>query len=216
MVHLLYHHCYTNHMNSLRFIVAIGWIIFWVYWIISATRSKKEVSFNIRQFMAIRIVIWPLAIGLVLVINHLNSLKSHYQALSSNRAVAAASLIIFLAGLIIAVWARVNLGRNWGMPMTQKQNPELVTSGPYAYIRHPIYTGMMLMMLGSFLIVNIYWLIVFIIGSVYCIYSAFAEEKFMMQQFPKVYPSYKAKTKMLIPFVFWVPILDQLYVLKSS
>ena len=58
------------------------------------------------------------------------------------------------------------------------------------------------MALGSFLEVNIYWLIVFIIAAVLFIYSAVAEEKLMMKLFPKVYPSYKAKTKMLIPFVF--------------
>jgi len=189
-------------MHSLRVIIAIGWIIFWLYWIISATRSKKEARFNIRQFVAIRIVIWPLAIALVLVINHLRSFKRHYEALTSNHVVLAGSFIIFLIGLFIAVWARINLGKNWGMPMTKKQNPELVTSGPYSYIRHPIYTGMLLMVLGSFLAINIYWLIVLIVASIYFIYSAFAEEKLMMQQFPKVYPSYKAKTKMLIPFVF--------------
>src|SRR5271170_685252 len=146
-------------MHFLRIIFSVGWILFWLYWIISATKSKKVASFNIKQFAAIRIVIWPVAIALVLVINHLHSLKIHYQALTSNHVVLAGSFIIFLIGLLVAVWARINLGKNWGMPMTKKQNPELVTSGPYAHIRHPIYTGMLLMALASFFVVNIYWLI---------------------------------------------------------
>ncbi|HVO86737.1 MAG TPA: isoprenylcysteine carboxylmethyltransferase family protein [Candidatus Binatia bacterium] len=190
-------------MRHLTFIIAIGWIIFWIYWIVSARQSKIGTPTNIGQFFAVRLAIWPLAILLALVFNHLpDSLKNHYQNEIHNHAVMATGFLIFLLGFIIAIWARRHLGKNWGMPMTKKQAPELVTSGPYSYIRHPIYTGILLMVLGSFLIVNMYWLIVFIIASVYFIYSAFAEEKLMMQQFPKVYPSYKAKTKMLIPLVF--------------
>jgi protein-S-isoprenylcysteine O-methyltransferase Ste14 len=86
--------------------------------------------------------------------------------------------------------------------MTQKQDPELVTSGPYRYIRHPIYTGILLAALGSSISVSIFWLVFFVISGVYFIYSANVEEKLMMKEFPKTYPTYKAKTKMLIPFIF--------------
>jgi protein-S-isoprenylcysteine O-methyltransferase Ste14 len=190
-------------MHALTFIIAIGWIIFWLYWIISAFGSKKETHSNLKQFFRIRIVIWPIAIALVIVLKSLpSSLKNHYQSAINNRIVMSVGFLIFLLGFIIAIWARRHLGKNWGMPMAQKQGPELITSGPYAYIRHPIYTGLLLMAFGSFLIVNMYWLIVFIIAAVFFIYSAFAEEKLMTKQFPKIYQSYKAKTKMLIPFVF--------------
>jgi protein-S-isoprenylcysteine O-methyltransferase Ste14 len=47
-----------------------------------------------------------------------------------------------------AVWARLHVGRNWGMPMTQRAEPELVTSGPYRFVRHPIYSGLLTAMLG--------------------------------------------------------------------
>ena len=58
------------------------------------------------------------------------------------------------------------------------------------------------MALGSAIDINVQWFVVFIVGCVYFVYSAFAEEKLMTQQFPKVYPAYKAKTKMLVPFIF--------------
>jgi len=192
-------------MHSLTFIIAIGWIIFWLYWIASARGSKKGTHShaNLKQFIRIRIVTFPIAVALVILFKNLpDSLKNHYQNAINNHLVLTAGLLMFLIGFMLAISARRCLGKNWGMPMTEKQNPELVTSGPYAYIRHPIYTSILLMVLGSFFIVNIYWLIVFIIASVFFIYSALAEEKLMTQQFPKVYPSYKAKTKMLIPFVF--------------
>ena len=88
------------------------------------------------------------------------------------------------------------------MPMTQKVDPELVTAGPYKYIRHPIYSGILLAVIGSVLGSGEYWLLFFILAGLYFVYSAVVEEKLMTKQFPKVYPSYKNKTKMLIPFVF--------------
>jgi protein-S-isoprenylcysteine O-methyltransferase Ste14 len=189
-------------MRFLTIIVSIGWIIFWFYWIISALGSKKTVRLNVKQFVGIRIALFPLVVVLALVFNRLpDSLKSHYQVFNNNHAVLALGFIIFFIGLFTAVWARVYLGKNWGMPMTQKQTPELVTSGPYGYIRHPIYTGILLMALGSFFDVNMYWLLVFIVAAVFFIYSAIAEERLMMGQFPKVYPAYKSRTKMLIPFI---------------
>ena len=86
---------------------------------------------------------------------------------------------------------RVYLGRNWGMPMTRKADPELVTSGPYHKIRHPIYTGIILAMVGTTIAVSLYWLVaVFVIGA-YFIYSAVVEERSMTQLFPDTYPAYK-------------------------
>jgi protein-S-isoprenylcysteine O-methyltransferase Ste14 len=190
-------------MRFLVFIISIGWIIFWLYWIVSAFGNKKETHTNLKQFIRIRIIIIPITVALVIIFKSLPSaLKNHYQNVIDNHVVMSAGFLIFLLGFTVAVWARRHLGKNWGMPMAQKRSPELITTGPYAYIRHPIYTGILLMALASFLIVNMYWLIVLIVAAVFFIYSAVAEEKLMTKQFPKIYPSYKAKTKMLIPFVF--------------
>ncbi len=107
-----------------------------------------------------------------------------------------------LVGFGFAVWARIHIGRNWGMPMSLRQDHELVTSGPYAYIRHPIYTGIMLAMIGSVLAVGVLWLLLFVLYFVYFIISARTEERMMIAQFPDTYPAYRRRTKMLIPFVF--------------
>ncbi len=110
-------------------------------------------------------------------------------------------VVLFAAGLGLAVWARIYLGRNWGMPMTRKDEPELVTSGPYRFVRHPIYSGLLLGILGSALATSVYWLIGLVVVGAYFIYSAKVEEGLMTENFPAQYPGYKAKTKMLIPFV---------------
>ena len=108
---------------------------------------------------------------------------------------------LVVCGLATAVSARLALGRNWGMPMTEKREPELVTSGPYRFVRHPIYSGILLGFAGTALATNVYWLIVFGVCLVYFVYSARVEEGLMTSSFPSAYPTYRARTKMLIPFV---------------
>ena len=111
-------------------------------------------------------------------------------------------LAVFLLGLALAIWARVYLGRNWGMPMSQKADPELVTTGPYGSNRHPIYSGIILAMIGTTIAVSLYWLVAVVLLGAYFVYSAIAEERFMASRFPDSYPEYKRSTKMLIPFIF--------------
>jgi protein-S-isoprenylcysteine O-methyltransferase Ste14 len=65
-----------------------------------------------------------------------------------------------------------------------------------------IYSGILLMSLGSFFDVNYYWLLVFMVAAVYFVFSAAVEERYMGKQFPDAYPKYKKHTKMLVPFVF--------------
>jgi protein-S-isoprenylcysteine O-methyltransferase Ste14 len=108
---------------------------------------------------------------------------------------------VFLLGLAIAVWARVNLGRNWGTPMSQKVDPELVTTGPYRYIRHPIYSGIILAAIGTTIASSLYWIVVVVFLGAYFIYAATVEERIMGRLFPESYPRYKRSTKMLVPFL---------------
>lgn len=154
-----------------------------------------------RQFFGVRIFIIVLAIILFRVYNMQNYSFENTRA-TNDELVLTVGFIMFLSGLALAIWARIYLGKNWGMPMTQKEDPELVRSGPYSYIRHPIYTGILLAIIGSVVAGGLFWLVFLIITAPYFIYSAVIEERLMMEQFPKVYPSYKGKTKMLIPFVF--------------
>ncbi|HTQ08904.1 MAG TPA: isoprenylcysteine carboxylmethyltransferase family protein, partial [Fimbriimonadaceae bacterium] len=104
-------------------------------------------------------------------------------------------------GMAFAVWARVNLGANWGVPMTMRAEPELVKTGPYRQVRHPIYTGILLALLGSIPVAGRFWIPVFAVCLVYFVYSAIEEEKLMTREFPEQYPEYRKRTKMFIPYV---------------
>jgi protein-S-isoprenylcysteine O-methyltransferase Ste14 len=167
------------------------WAVFWICWLLAAAGAKRSVRTS--RFR------WPglLALGAIALVR----LFKLGTVTVSSPVLQVVGLILFAAGLGLAVWARVYLGRNWGMPMTERAEPELVTSGPYRFVRHPIYSGILLALLGTALATNLYWLIVLVVLGAYFAYSATVEERLMTTSFPRDYPSYKAHTKMLIPFV---------------
>ena len=92
--------------------------------------------------------------------------------------------VLFVAGLALAIWASVLLGRNWGMPMTLKDEPELVTSGPYRIIRHPIYTGILLAVLGTAIATYVFVFVIFAVMAVYFSFSARVEDRLMATVVP--------------------------------
>jgi protein-S-isoprenylcysteine O-methyltransferase Ste14 len=180
-------------MAALRTFVAVVWVLFWVYWLVSAMGVKH----GSRRFEGGRI---PALLTAALVLVLLRVLKAGSLAIHS-LAVASLGLVLLLAGIGLAVWARVHLGRNWGMPMTQKDEPELVTSGPYRFVRHPIYSGILLAFLGTALVTSLYWLLAFVVFGAYFIYAAKIEEGTLASTFPEAYARYCARTKMLVPFL---------------
>jgi protein-S-isoprenylcysteine O-methyltransferase Ste14 len=110
-------------------------------------------------------------------------------------------LVLVTAGLGLAIWARVHIGRNWGLPMSRKADPELVVSGPYGVIRHPIYAGVLLAQLGSAIGVTIFWALPLAIFGAYFIRCARREEVMLRAQFPQAYAEYASRTWMILPFV---------------
>jgi protein-S-isoprenylcysteine O-methyltransferase Ste14 len=183
-------------MKAIDAIIGVGWIVFWVYWLIMATTAKAGRS-RWTQFAAIRVG----AIIIILLLIRLRVVKGHGAAPTDNPWLLGIGLAIFVLGLALAVWARVYLGRNWGMPMSQKADPELVTTGPYRRVRHPIYSGIILAMVGTAIAVSVYWLAAVVIAGAYFLFSAVMEERTMAKTFPAAYPPYKHATKMLIPYV---------------
>jgi protein-S-isoprenylcysteine O-methyltransferase Ste14 len=179
-------------MNTLHTAIAIAWLIFWVYWFASAVGVKEGRASRRRV---------PLnGVTIVAVLLLLRVLHGGNFAVDS-APLEAIGVVLFASGIALAVWARVHLGRNWGMPMTQKAEPELITSGPYRLVRHPIYSGLILAVLGTALVSNLLGLIIAAAMGGYFYYSASVEERNLTATFPTAYPAYRASTKMLIPFV---------------
>jgi protein-S-isoprenylcysteine O-methyltransferase Ste14 len=177
---------------KLEVVVAVVWGVFWVGWMLAALTATR--GFRTRRARAPSLLV-------VVAFLVLRSFSAHGGTIQSPP-VRALGLVLLAAGLGLAVWARVYLGRNWGMPMTEKERPELVTSGPYRFVRHPIYSGLLLAMLGSALAATLFWLVILVGLGGYFIYSARVEERLMTSAFPEAYSAYRASSKMLIPFVF--------------
>lgn len=178
------------------------WVAFLVYWALTGLRAKKTARDPSSAATAgIRIAV-VLAVYVVWRSTPITAFASRFAGLGiSTTSGDIMGLILCICGLAFAVWARRHIGRNWGMPMTLKENPALVTTGPYALVRHPIYTGWMVAMVGSALIGGLAWFVPLIILFAYFVYSAKQEERLMLRTFPNEYPAYMSRTKMLIPFV---------------
>ncbi|GAA1573628.1 hypothetical protein GCM10009804_32850 [Kribbella hippodromi] len=130
------------------------------------------------------------------MLNRLGVLRGHRLTTSPWRVGLGLALLV----LGFCIWARVHIGRNWGTPMTQKNEPELVTSGPYRLVRHPIYSGILVAAIGTAVALSWTWLTIVALAAIYFIYSATVEERYLTEQFPDAYPPYKRTTKMLVPF----------------
>ncbi len=181
-------------MRVVDIVITVGWVVFWIYWLAMSAGAKTGRT-RWGQFAGIRV-------GLIIVLLLLLRLKLLKGHVVHSPLLLGIGLAIWALGLALAVWARVYIGRNWGMPMSRKDSPELVTTGPYRRIRHPIYSGIVLAMIGTTVAVSLYWLTAVVLIGGYFIFSAVNEERYMTEQFPDSYPAYKRSTKMLIPFIF--------------
>jgi protein-S-isoprenylcysteine O-methyltransferase Ste14 len=118
-------------------------------------------------------------------------------------AFAAAGLALTVAGCAFAIWARMTLGANWSGRATVKANHELVTRGPYALARHPIYSGLLLALAGTALAIGLWrGLVGFMVILLLLMVKMSQEERLMIEAFPLEYPAYRQRVRALIPGVF--------------
>ena len=107
-----------------------------------------------------------------------------------------------VAGTALVFWAQFSLGCNWVPGIGTHRSHKLIMTGPYQWIRHPIYTGILLASIGTAVALSWAWLIAVALAGVYFSYSAMVEERNLTEQFPDTYPAYRRSTKMILPFMF--------------
>ena len=190
-------------MSLYRWIIAALWLLFVAYWAVAAVGTKRNAGRRRwRSEIGLRLVVILLIVA-VLQSRSLRQFLAETQRSASHSSVLGwTGVALCVLGFSLAINARRHLGRNWGLPMSRKEQPELVTSGPYALIRHPIYTGLILAMLGSAIGVNFFWALLLVPVGAYFIYSARREETVMLQLFPEQYVAYMSRTGMLAPRPF--------------
>lgn len=177
------------------------WVVFLVIWAIGAARTKQTKR---QQSDASQVVQRGLAAAgaILLFAPRLGVGWLDAGLLPDSDELAYTGLALTFAGIAFAVWARFALGRNWSAVVTIKQDHELIRSGPYALVRHPIYTGMLLGIAGTALAFDqVRSLLAFVSVTMGFWLKLRTEESFMIQQFGDQYRRYRREVKALIPFV---------------
>lgn len=196
---------YRQPSDVLSGVVGICWLIFVAYWLISAIGVKRNVpgKGGFGRWARARL----LMAALVFVLYTLPVFSPFWRfayglPLFHNEGARIAGVIFTALGVAIAIWARIYLGRNWSGQPSMKVGHELVMSGPYAFVRNPIYTGLSLALLGTGLALGPLWMMVFVVVMVMFLWRIHVEDGYMMELFPEAYPAYRAKIKALIPGVW--------------
>jgi len=183
-------------------LIGAFWLLWALYWLVSA-RSLKPV--RQREALTSRvtfIVVMLLAAALLRGGHHrLPWLQTQWIGGGRVRYWVAVALVV--AGLSFSVWARRTLGGNWSGTVSLKVDHELVQTGPYRRIRHPIYTGLLLAVFGSALAAGrLYGVAAFLLVALALCWRLRVEERWMAGEFGQRYEAYGHSSWALIPFVF--------------
>jgi protein-S-isoprenylcysteine O-methyltransferase Ste14 len=190
---------------TIRGWVIVGlWLSLVAYWGVSARARWR--SFGTRWIwwreIAVRLCFFTLCVEALRVAVRGNVLPGErLGAFEMSGLVALIGSVCCALGIGLAIVARAYLPRQWGVRAASEEAAELVTTGPYALVRHPIYGGMLLAMLGSALAQSLLWLAPLLVYGPYFIRSARREEELLLEEFPDRYPDYRRRTRMLVPFV---------------
>jgi protein-S-isoprenylcysteine O-methyltransferase Ste14 len=182
-------------------IIGICWGLFVIIWIVTAISTKRSVY---RENPGQRLRYMLLLVVSCVLLFDARRLPYPFdlRLIACNDIIAVACMVACIAGLVFCIWARLILGRNWSGAITLKEDHELIERGPYRIVRHPIYTGLLVMffataifsariggLLGLPLVFASFWM------------KLRDEERLMLKQFPDQYAAYERRTKRLIPFV---------------
>src|ERR1035441_7351510 len=195
-----YASCRFNMAAASNHIIITCWITFIVYWMIRALGTKVIAEKQSRSSaLAHRIPVglgwwmlafpqWPPPMN-SLVVSHADWMR-------------IVGAVICIYGLWFTIWARRTLAGNWSSDVTFKQGHELIKAGPYRFVRHPIYTGLLIMSLGTAIEIGQLhcWLSIVLTGIGFWIKLS-QEERLLLRHFPNEYPAYQKQVKALVPFI---------------
>ena len=189
-------------IEHLRLWTSFLWLVLALVWIVGALRTKRTVRSQSSSSQVLYTAI--LVVGVCLIFVKGTGIPwLDRQLYSVTVPIAVAGLLAVLIGVAFSIWSRLMLGGNWSNRVTVKENHTLVRSGPYRIVRHPIYSGVLLGMLGS--AVQRGGIRCFA-GVLICGLSFWlktrAEECFMVQSFGDEYLQYRHNVNALVPFIF--------------
>jgi protein-S-isoprenylcysteine O-methyltransferase Ste14 len=181
------------------YLFTLMWLAFLLYWRIMAVRTKTTQRMEPTSSRVLRAVVFIVAIGLFFVGRiPIPWLYRHFLPASATDFWMGAAVTAL--SLLFAVWARVHIGRNWSSSVTVKQDHQLITTGPYAAVRHPIYTGILGGFLGSAIALGEYRGVVSLALVFWMLWLKLRlEEEWMGSTFGTGWESYRKRTAALVP-----------------
>ncbi|MGB9474712.1 MAG: isoprenylcysteine carboxylmethyltransferase family protein [Candidatus Udaeobacter sp.] len=190
----------SGYSSALRFIAAC-WLVFVGVWLVASVSTKRTVY---RESLGERARYWLLLVIAYVLLTQGRRFPYPLSLILIPQTVSSGwtGAVLCSCGLALAIWARLILGRNWSGVVTLKEDHELIQRGPYRFVRHPIYTGLQFMFLGTAIALG--HLAAFI--AVPLVFVSFwiklsQEELLMLKQFPNDYPDYQRRVKRIIPFL---------------
>jgi protein-S-isoprenylcysteine O-methyltransferase Ste14 len=184
-----------------RWLFPIAWLIFIAFWIVMA-RGGKAVAERETAFSRLSHYL-PLAIAIILLsapqipIPPLNDRFVQFALWPVQLGFA-----LTVAGIAFAIWARMWIAGNWSSDVTLKRDHELIVSGPYRWVRHPIYTGILVALAGTALAVGEWRGVLAVAVAAVAFWRKLTiEEAVMRRQFGEAYAEYAARVPALVPFV---------------
>jgi len=180
------------------------WAAYIVYWWGMASKANtKEVERFEAAYSRIARTVLLITAALLLSLDHIRVPLLEKRFLPAAAWPFWVGAAITAAGLLFSVWARVHLGVNWSQEVTIKQDHQLVTSGPYGLVRHPIYMGLMTAFLGSAISRGEWRGLLAFALVVVALWPKFRlEEKWMRERFGESYETYSRRVAALVPHIF--------------
>jgi protein-S-isoprenylcysteine O-methyltransferase Ste14 len=183
--------------------ISTAWGVFWVLWLLAAFTNKRTLQRQTSGSRSLHLVL--LLIGVIFIFDFWNFFNHGW--LNAQLVPATPFWVLFgaavtITGILFCFWARAILGKNWSGTVTIKQDHELILRGPYAFVRHPIYTGLLMGMLGTAFVYGFArcFVGVLVLGLAFWLKSQ-TEEQFMVQQFGEQYLRYRQEVRALIPYI---------------
>lgn len=188
-------------MYDYGYVIVISWLVLIAVWVVGAFTAKRDASSRSKNLPPL-LLLFLLGLLIYALTRNLQGDAFVLKRVFFNfgLAVSWVGALLTVLGVAFAIWGRYDLGRDWGIH--PKEDHKLVTSGAYAYVRHPIYAGAMLALFGSALTGSIVALVLFIISILFCLRRIKNEERTMLDLFPEQYQNYQTRTKRVIPFVW--------------
>jgi len=182
-------------------LIGVLWAAWVIYWQLAALDAKRNARHESPLSRTIHVI--PLTAAVImLAIPEKRAGILAMQLFPRAPETYWIGVALLVLGLGFSIWARRRLGRNWSGTVTVKQDHELIRTGPYRFVRHPIYTGILLGFLGTALALGeLRGLIAVALVVLAFLLKIRLEEKWMIETFGDAYRRYRAEVKSLIPFV---------------